>query len=248
MRKIYSFTLASLLATVFSVSAVAQTVKYVKVTTAPEDWTGTYLIVYEDEVNNQALVFNGALEDLDVVGNYITASNDYQTINNESVRVIEATEETNAAAFTVSPSTTEGCYYIVSSTDCGIGYNSFDIDEETGLPIEDPDLKCKKGKRYDNTIAMQDGKTNVIVTAKVGFELRYNSDTGKTRFRYHAPGKKKAIKFYRQVLVDENGEIVTGINTIVSTENEQAIYNLQGVKLTKAQKGISIINGKKVVK
>lgn len=235
-----------LLLAVFSASAMAQTTKYVKVTSAPEDWTGTYLIVYEDEANSQALVFNGGLEDLDVVGNFFTISNDYQTINNESVRVIEATEETNAAAFTISPSTTEGCYYIVSSTDCGIGYNSFDVDEETGDPIEEPDLKCKKGKRYDNTIAMENGKTNIIVTAKVGYELRYNDD--KTRFRYHAPGKKKAIKFYRKELVDENGDTVTGIDKVHTTENVDAIYNLQGVKLTKAQKGISIIKGKKVVK
>lgn len=246
MRKIYSFAFAMFMASVFSTSAVAQTTKYVKVQEEPADWSGTYLIVYEDDDNNQALIFDGSLEDLDVKNNYFSASNDYQTINNESVRTIDATDKINAAVFTISPSETEGCYYIVSASDCGIGYNSFDEDEN-GNPIEEPDLKCKKGKRYDNTIAKQEGKTNIIITAKVGYELRFNSDEGKTRFRYHEKGKKKAIKLYRQELVDDNGTIITtGINT-VNTDSENAIYNLQGVKLAKAQKGINIINGNKVV-
>lgn len=245
MRKIYSYAMAIFMAAAFSASAVAQTTKYVKVQEEPADWSGTYLIVYEDDDNNQALIFDGSLEDLDVKNNYITAGNDYQTINNESVRTINSSEEVDAAVFTISPSVTEGYYYIVSASDCGIGYNSFDEDED-GNPIEEPDLKCKKGKRYDNTIAKQDGKTNIIITAKVGYELRFNADEGKTRFRYHEKGKKKSIKLYRQEMVDENGNIVTSINH-VKTEKNNAIYNLQGVKLEKVQKGINIINGKKVI-
>jgi len=245
MKKIYSFAIAICMAVVFNVSAVAQTTKYVKVKAAPEDWSGTYLIVYEDDDNNQALIFDGSLEDLDVQGNYFSASNGYQTINNEEVRTVDSSEKVDAAVFTISKAETEGIYYIVSASGCGIGYNSFDTDDD-GNPLEEADLKCKQGKKYDNTIAMQEGKTNVIITAKVGYELRYNADSGKTRFRYYAPGKKKAIKLYRKELVDENGSIVTSINK-VTNNNNSAIYNLQGQKITKAQKGINIINGKKVV-
>lgn len=248
MRKIYSFALAMMMAVVCNVSMVAQTTKYVKVKEAPADWSGTYLIVYEDDDNNQALVFDGSLEDLDVVGNFITANNDYQKINGEDVRTIDATDKVNGATFTISKAEKDGIYNIVSASGCGIGYNSFDKDEQ-GNPIEDADLKCKKGKTYDNTIAMQEGKTNVIITSKVGYELRYNSDSGKTRFRYHASGKKKAIKLYRKETVSENGDIVTGINNVTKADAPSVTYNLQGMPVKNAVKGqIVICNGKKIVK
>lgn len=245
MKKFYSTGLVLIMSMVFGVCAMAQTTKYVKVKAAPEDWSGKYLIVYEDDDNNQALVFNGALDDLDVQGNYFSAANGYQTINGEEVRVVDASDEVNAATFTISKSSTDGCYYIVSASGCGIGYNKFDTDE-AGNPIEEANMSCKNGKKYDNTIAMQDGKTNVIITAKVGYELRFNTDAGKTRFRYYAPGKKKAIKLYREEIVDEGGNIVTAI-TAPKASQSNAIYNLQGQQITKAQKGVNIIGGKKIV-
>ncbi|MBR3908272.1 MAG: hypothetical protein IKJ50_00970, partial [Clostridia bacterium] len=45
-------------------SAASAAQSYVKVTEAPEDWSGDYLIVYEDGAN--ARVFNGSLTKLDV--------------------------------------------------------------------------------------------------------------------------------------------------------------------------------------
>lgn len=242
MKKFYTIIAALAVAT----GMMAQTTKYVKVQAEPADWSGTYLIVYEDDANNQAVIFNGALEDLDAVGNFITASNDKQPINGEDVRVIEATEETNAAVFTVSKAETEGIYYIVSASGCGIGYNKFDKDPETGADIEEPDMSCKKGKTYDNTIAMEEGKTNVIVTAKVGYQLRWNND--KDRFRYHEAGKKKAIKFYKKELVDAEGNIVTGVKNVAATANGNA-YNLAGQRVdAQTAKGVVIKNGKKYVK
>lgn len=243
MKKFYTIIAALAVAT----GMMAQTTKYVKVQAEPTDWSGTYLIVYEDDVNNQAVIFNGALEDLDAVGNFITAPNDKQTINGEDVRVIEATEETNAAVFTVSKAETEGIYYIVSASGCGIGYNKFDKDPETGADIEEPDMSCKKGKTYDNTIAMQEGKTNVIVTAKVGYELRWNND--KNRFRYHeSSSKKKTIKFYKKELVDAEGNIVTGVKNVNVNASENAVYNLAGQRVDASHNGIVIKNGKKYMK
>lgn len=228
MKKLYTFAFALVATFLFLGNAQAQTEKFVKVKEAPADWSGTYLIVYEDDDNNQALVMNGALDDLDVANNFITAPNGYQTINGEDVRVVEATDDTKAATFTISVSETEGCYYIVSASGCGIGYNKFDTDED-GNPIEEANMSCKNGKKYDNTIAMQEGKTNVVITAKVGYELRYNADSGKTRFRYYAPGKKKAIKLYRLELVDADGNIVSGINAVNVTAN--AVKHLENGKV-----------------
>ena len=60
---------------------------YEKVTAAPNDWTGTYLIVYEDGSN--AYVFNG----VDAVNGYVSA-----TINDG---VINSSNELNAIAVTI---------------------------------------------------------------------------------------------------------------------------------------------------
>lgn len=243
MRKIYSLGMAMMMAVVFNVSALAQSTKYVKVKDAPEDWSGTYLIVYEDDANNQGLVFDGSLEDLDVVNNFFAVSNDYQKINGEDVRTIDSSEKVDGATFTISKSETEGIYNIVSASGCGIGYNKFDTDEQ-GNNIEEADMSCKNGKTYDNTIAMQEGKTNVVITAKVGYELRYNTDEGKTRFRYYAPGKKKAIKLYRKTVIEDEA---TAIKTLTKAETS-ASYTIQGMPVNKAVKGqIMISNGKKKV-
>ena len=243
MRKIYSLGMAMMMAIVFNVSALAQSTKYVKVKDAPEDWSGTYLIVYEDDANNQGIVFDGSLEDLDVVNNFFAVSNDYQKINGEDVRTIGSSEKVEGATFTISKSETEGIYYIVSASGCGIGYNKFDTDEN-GNNIEEADMSCKNGKTYDNTIAMQEGKTNVVITAKVGYELRYNTDEGKTRFRYYAPGKKKAIKLYRKTVIEDE---TTAIKTLTKAETS-ASYTIQGMPVNKAVKGqIMISNGKKKV-
>lgn len=243
MKKIYSLGMAMMMAVVFNVNALAQSTKYVKVKDAPEDWSGTYLIVYEDDANNQGIVFDGSLEDLDVVNNFFAVSNDYQKINGEDVRTIDSSEKVDGATFTISKSETEGIYNIVSASGCGIGYNKFDTDEQ-GNSIEEADMSCKNGKTYDNTIAMQEGKTNVVITAKVGYELRYNTDEGKTRFRYYAPGKKKAIKLYRKTVIEDEA---TAIKTLTKAETS-ASYTIQGMPVNKAVKGqIMISNGKKKV-
>ena len=73
---------------------------FVKVTSAPSDWSGTYLIVYE----TGKLALNGSLSKLDGAGNYSSVS----ISNNE----IEATDAMKAIAFTVEKS---GTSYTIKS-------------------------------------------------------------------------------------------------------------------------------------
>ena len=46
---------------------------------------------------------------------------------------------------------------------------------------------------------------------------------------------------------EESGTISTGINNIEQTIGDAAIYNLNGVRVNKVQKGVYVVNGKKVV-
>lgn len=228
-----------LAAAMLALTANAQQTKYVKVEAEPENWCGEYLIVYEaDDENNVAYAFNGALEDLDVVSNFIEVSNPAQDIDGATIRAIDPTEAIDAATFTVTNSAEAGFYYIQSKSGYWIGYNSTKAGEDGVNP--DPDMKTSNEKQYDNSIALESGKTSVNVIAKNGFALRFNADAGKTRFRYHQAGKKKSIKFYKKTTSE------TAIRTLNAAERATKTYDLMGRKSTTSP--ILISGGKKVIK
>ena len=66
---------------------------YVKVTSEPEDWSGDYLIVYEDEDGDKA--FNGSADEMNGSGNFIEV-----TISEGK---IESNDSTDAAKVTIAP-------------------------------------------------------------------------------------------------------------------------------------------------
>ena len=237
MKKIYTFALA--MAMTFAMgSAMAQTYKYVKVTEEPADWTGTYLIVYEaDDDNNVAYVFNGALEakDLDSKGNFFEASN---PAGEDGVRFIESNAQTDAAVFNISdsPSSDYPAYCIQSASGYYIGYDNEDKGE--------PNLEYSNEHWLDNTIAMEEGKTSVNIFGRVStYQLRFNNDEGKQRFRYHETGKKKSIKLYQKVEVSG-----TGIANVEGESASKQVYNLQGQPVNGMQKGLNVVDGKVILK
>lgn len=237
MKKLYSLIFAAL----FAASASAQDVKYVKVTEEPADWCGEYLIVYEaDDDNNIAYVFNGALDELDAKGNFFEASNPKENVDGVEARTINSAANVDATTFTVTKSAeTDGKYYIQSKSGYWIGYNSTTPDPSSG-EIE-PNLKASNEKQYDNAISLADGSSSVVVTAKNGFELRFNNDSGKQRFRYHASGKKKAIKFYKKTLP-------ASITTVTADEISTVRHDIAGREVKSLKSGMLYIqNNKKFI-
>ena len=117
---------------------------YEKVTSAPTDWSGQYLIVYED--NATAYVFNGK----DEVNGYVSA-----TINNNK---IAATSEIDAVAVTIEPMS--GGYAIKTSAGYiygKSGSNALEFDEsqklnEIAYSLEDNDVTITSGRvlRFNN--------------------------------------------------------------------------------------------------
>lgn len=202
-----------------AIMATADTV-YKKVIAPMDDYSGEYLILHENDSLDVAIIFDGSLTDLDVRYNKFE-----QPIleGTDGVRYVEANDKTNAATFTVTKN--GDVYYIRSASGYYIGYNS------TTEPIE-PDLKSNATKTYDNTIAMAATGTSIVVTAKNGFELRYNADEGSERFRYHASGKKKGIKFYKKV----EQEPAPALNADVNNDGVVDISDINAV--------ISVICGK----
>ncbi len=154
----------------------ASTGSYVKVTEAPADWSGDYLIVYEDE----NMIFNGSLTSLDAVNNYKTV-----TIEKGEKNTIAASDEIDKATFTIAKSASG--YTIKAASGSYIG-NSSDANA------------LKTDKAYDNTITLNSDYTVNIVSAKS--YLRFNTTSGQDRFRYYKSSSytgQKAITLYKYV-------------------------------------------------
>lgn len=146
---------------------------YVKVTSAPTDWSGEYLIVYEN--GNKA--FNGGLASLDATGNTIAV-----TINNHT---IEANTTTNAAHFTILPVTGGYSIQAASGKYIGNGSNSNALDS-SNTPLV-------------NTLSYNSG--NVDIKSSGGAYLRYNANSGQERFRYFKSSTytgQQAIQLYKK--------------------------------------------------
>ena len=164
---------------------------FAKVTSTPDDWSGTYLIVYEDE-NGIGMAFDGSLKDkLDVVGNAIAV-----TITDG---IIAANEETNAATFTIEPIMDADGYVICSSSGKFIGLASSSSNgmEESETPLI-------------NMISFNGSDIDIVGTG--GAHLRYNNADNQKRFRYYKASTytaQKPIQLYRL-----NGESAPSTLTI----------------------------------
>ena len=147
---------------------------YQKVTSAPEDWSGEYVIVYEDG----GMIFNGTLTTLDAANNGQAV-----TITNGSIPATDA----DAYKFTISA--VDGGYAIQSAGGYYIGSTS-----------NTNQLLSSKTTAYTNTLSMNDdGSVNIIGSS--GAYLRYNSASNQLRFRYFKSSTysgQKAITLYKR--------------------------------------------------
>lgn len=150
------------------------TPKFVKVTSAPSDWSGTYLIVCE----TGKVAFDGSLTALDVVSNTKPV-----TITNGE---IEATDAMMAITFDIAKN---GNAYTVKSKS---GYYVGQTSDANGL-------KSNMSTKYDNTLSLSSGDVN-MVSGKA--YLRFNSASDQNRFRYYKSSTysgQKAIQLYKLV-------------------------------------------------
>ncbi len=151
---------------------------YAKVTEEPEDWSGEYLIVYEDG----GIIFDASRETLDAGRNGV------------SVSITDGTITTDRKySFTIAA--VENGYSILSSSNQFIGQKDY----ANGLKASDT-----YSEDYLNTIALDENGNAVIsgtgVSGDVHVALKYNKNTGVTneRFRYYKSGQQP-IALYKLV-------------------------------------------------
>ena len=188
-------------------------VYYAKVTQAPEDWSGEYLIVCEES----SVAFNGALTTLDAVNNNIGVS--------YSAGIIESNETVDAATFTIEPS--GNGYAIKSNSGFYIGNGS----NSNGLTAGNDALV--------NTLSMDGNDVNIVGSG--GAYLRYNPTSGQARFRYFKSStyaSQKAIQLYKKteaaVQITHTITFHNGTETTTQTVNDNESTKLNANTFVKS--------------
>ena len=146
---------------------------YVKVTAEPDDWSGSYVLVYEGE----NFLFDSSLEVLDGKSNYREAGAIVgQTVAAEIADPCRLTVEQISGGYSVRCA--NGAYIGMTASDNGI------------LQAETP---------YANTIRLGENGEADIVSANC--HLRFNTQSGQKRFRYYKADSfaaQKDVFLYRK--------------------------------------------------
>ena len=150
-----------------AVFAEGKTQTYTKVTAAPKDWSGTYLIVSEGD----SLIMDGSLTNLDVEGNKVDVTITEGKITGDYAKY----------AFTIAPM--EGGYSVQSASGKYIsgksGRNKLNSNTSPAL----------------NAISFADGKVKIVSnTTTLQYN---NAATNGTRFRYYKSENQQPISLYK---------------------------------------------------
>lgn len=180
---ILSFVLSLLPGTVFAEDTHDNTRQtgnaedYVLVQQAPEDWSGTYLLVYE----TGEYAFNGGLSSPYVSGNYISLA--------LSDGIIRGSEDLDDVSVTLKRIDETEFYSIQLAGGKYIG--------NTGSAAG---INAAESKRYPNAISLDENGNAVIsnVTEKSTYYFRFNSNTSSNRFSFFGATTGNAIKLYRR--------------------------------------------------
>ena len=183
---------------------------YEKVTSALDDWSGEYLIVYEAD----SKAFDGSLTTLDAANNNITVS-----INNSK---IESSSVVNASSFTIAKSGDE--YSIKSASGYYVGKDS-----------NGNGLQSSQTTVYKNIISYNSSTNSIDIVSSSGLYLRFNTSTNNgNRFRYYGSGQQP-IQLYKKT----SGPATTPTHTIQfypngaeGTMNDQIVNEFEPAVLT----------------
>jgi len=211
----------SFLAVLLTAMSLSAQTTYKKVTSAPADWTGTYLIICED----QGVVFNGgASEDnIDAKGGPAILSG--FTFDGSD---ITGTAALDTATFTISASGDESWPWAIQShSGLYIGHKD-SVVADNGLSAEWVLVdKCKQRLTIDEN-------GNLIATPRYElggeYNLQYNKKSDQLRFRYFVPADKKAVQLYKLQEATPLESVSVQNHVIKLIENGQLIFIKNGIR------------------
>ena len=197
-------------------AAAGDSVTYTKVTEAPDDWSGRYLIVYE----GGGLAFDGSLAALDAV-------NDYREVSIEGDS-ISLDREDDKFYFEIAPNSSGG-YDIKSAS----GYYIYQTTDANGL-------KSNTDPKGSNAISLDPSGSALIVSG--GAYLRFNAASDQKRFRYYKSSTytgQKAITLYRAEDSSQGGAVQA--SAVAASVPSGLVPAGTKVELTCASEGAAIL-------
>jgi hypothetical protein len=132
------------------------------------------------------------------------------------------------------------------------GTYTFTGAEDDGIPVEGNMLKGYAGAaQYENVAIPSDGSTNYVLTVKNDIAGFYKKESGFKVYNHKAylqvPAELQEVRKLNILFSDADN--TTGILETESGEQKTVnCYDLSGRRVQRTQKGIYIVNGKKVVK
>lgn len=168
---------------VYKICEMVEEVRYAKVTAAPTNWSGEYLIAYHDG----GLIFDGSLTTLDAVNNNQSVTFNGNYINNAAALASYTFTINRANANTYTIRSASG-YYIGQTSDAN-------------------GLASNTTTQYNNTISYNGG--NIDIVSSGGAYLCFNNAANQNRFRYYRSStytNQKAIQLYRKEQVEGDCE------------------------------------------
>ena len=184
MRRTRKKILSLLLSLVMALSmipgmafAAGETATWTKVTDAPADWSGEYLLVYEAS-ETEGYVFNGSLTELDVVKNYTSVSISGNTISmapGQSISVIAVSGG-----------------YIMKAANGEYIYTPSDKNT-----LSETANQATAEKHPINLSIGADGSADIVCN---GAHMRFNATSNQMRFRYYKSAtytSQKPVSLYK---------------------------------------------------
>ena len=206
-------------------------VTYTKVTEAPEDWSGEYLLVYEEG----NVILDGSLETIDAVNNTSAV-----TISDNSI-----TMDDNSKSVTIEA--VEGGGYVMKSASGKYLYAPSDKNAMSASADKSTAAK------YPLTIEVKADGTDIALSS--GPHMRFNAAADQNRFRYYKSTtytNQKPVALYKlseasavtvaaPMASPAAGEVEKGtqITLTTTTENATIFYTLDGSTPTKDSKTYS---------
>jgi hypothetical protein len=149
---------------------------YVKVTASQADWSGDYLLVYED--GTDAYVWNGDYSD--GANNYASATISSNTIAKPA-----------AAAVITIAAASEGKYTLQVNGD------KYFQDNGSNSKLIFTDAIADAA---EVTISYETDWTKLLFSARC---IRFNNTSGQTRFRFYAANSQQSVQLYKRVAAPE---------------------------------------------
>ncbi|MGN0032220.1 MAG: chitobiase/beta-hexosaminidase C-terminal domain-containing protein [Candidatus Limimorpha sp.] len=212
MKRKFTLLLAALLLLgINAMTAFGQTT-YEKVTSEPTDWSGEYLLVYENS-DTEAYAWTG----VDAANGYAQYDISNGKITATDAVTITIAPMTEGYSIKINGSTNDGQYIYRTSDSNGITFGSSEVKNDLSL----------------------DG-TSVKITSSSAV-MRFNKTSGQMRFRYFKSSTYTAqqpVQLYKKV--EGGGGSVETVSTPSITPNGGTFFNTQEVTISCATEGATI--------